>query len=393
MNEIDSYSNSIDSFSFDSSAGPSKMVLELSNIKDKNIGTGRENVFKYCFIADKLIFDRVEFEFIDNEAFALSFSNKYQDLTEGQITQRLVKNIAAVAFDSFDIDGDGMTSDADIEPLIYNNRWALLAANIQKESEEEFKYSIQQHYELMINNGWKADNIRALAQEDIVKKYNYVDTDWTVDSDGNGDYKDDDDAEWIDAKPNFNEIEAGMHWLVANAEAHDIVLIVLIDHGLPAFVVAGETGFGTDSPTTLERYFPSDLNVHLMDLNKDAYLIGEFDMCWSGGWVEDCSGHNRLMVSSQNEDLPSYTIAYRLYEILSGALRKDSTKWWHLKTADEIGDNNGEISVEEAHRLATFYCRAHYQGNDYYIWKPWNGDPNIIQEPQINDQIPGEIYI
>ena len=197
-----------------------------------------------------------------------------------------------------------------------------------------------------------------------------------------------------------------------------MILIVLRDHGGEDHDFDSGDEENHDEPydndddliENDERFIIPGSDMDIEDDDLKEYFIKEFeeqhgkfgkliivcDFCYSGGFIDDCKGSNKLILSSQVEGLKSYRYAYQLYNRLRWDYTEINTGagafTWEGENADStdaFGDGNGRISVEEAHDLASAFCTEHYD------WVFLNGNPleDHIQHPQINDQIEGETYL
>ncbi len=179
-------------------------------------------------------------------------------------------------------------------------------------------------------------------------------------------------------------------WLSSKADANDIILIYFRCHGSGFNITSGEypddcfdvdgdedwehynsaTGwFGVDEKLLLygglveppEFYWDDEL---ASDLNTLTYgnLIVFISGCYSGGFIDDLSASNRVVITSANETSSSYDdsdgdLLSEFDEVFFDALfgyntTCDGTTFIIHEEVDADYDENGHISMQEAFRYA-----------------------------------------
>ena len=236
-------------------------------------------------------------------------------------------------------------------PMEHNGRYALLVAPVREDDEMQYKYDITQMHHNLISWGWDDRDIIFLTCSD---------------SSGRGDLSigDSYNGDWIDGEAYHNNLDGDAthdtafdalqnggdyslqqnddtwdDFILSKPEETDIVFIHLRDHGAGYDAesstnkggredTSGEESHDPENPDhdegfctySYNRYgFDSDDYWYDDELNDEfdsitsKYMILSFDMCYSGGFIQDCEDDNRVVVSSDEEYDGSGRYMYLLY--------------------------------------------------------------------------------
>jgi len=209
-------------------------------------------------------------------------------------------------------------------------KYAIIASGASYNSQHYawFLNSTSMAYKLLKNNGYAGENIYYLFESD---KEPNVDYEATI--------------------GNFKKV---IEELQEKAGKADTIVLFLIGHG---------TYRGTNSYYTLNGYNLSDVEMASMFKNvKRDNLIFVFSPCNSGGFVDDLSGENTVVITSTRKD-----------ETNSAAFIEP-----FLVSFDGIGDANsdGKVSFAEAFNYASDNV------SDQYINNNWG---TITEHAQLDD--------
>jgi hypothetical protein len=163
---------------------------------------------------------------------------------------------------------------------------------------------------------------------------------------------------WIDGNATRTEFLHTLTSIKENATPNDLVVVYLQDHG-GRFQKNGRVGdirvqndevddgideaFGTYAqPNEWNVVNQNSVTDDELDRSLDTIsykdMVVVADTCFSGGFLPDCSGPHRVVVSCGREDEETSSYIYRIYERLQN------------RSADT--DGNGWVSIEEAHAYA-----------------------------------------
>jgi hypothetical protein len=231
-------------------------------------------------------------------------------------------------------------------------------------------------------------------------------------------------------------------WLKTNADGNDNVFIYLECHGSGFNITSGEYPeenydangdegnehynptcgwFGVDESLltyygqTAELYYDDELATDLNEISEygnliiliGACVVGNYT-CHGGGFIDDISGENRVIITSSNETGVSYCDTdYDGYSEFEESFF--DALWGYNTTYDGLGgiithwdqpinadfDGNGRISMQEAFDYALENDEAHLMGLEY-PWLDCDGDglptyKNGTQEDE--DQPPANVYL
>jgi hypothetical protein len=209
-------------------------------------------------------------------------------------------------------------------------KYAIIASGASYDSQHYkwFLNSTSMAYKLLKNNGYPDENIYYLFESD---KEPNVDYQATI--------------------GNFKKV---IEELQEKAGKTDTIVLFLVGHG---------TYRGTNSYYTLNGYNLSDVEMASMFKNvKRDKLIFVFSPCNSGGFVNDLSGKNTVVITSTRKD-----------ETNSAAFIEP-----FLASFDGIGDANsdGKVSFAEAFNYASNNV------SDQYINNNWG---TITEHAQLDD--------
>ncbi|MBE3094849.1 MAG: caspase family protein [Actinobacteria bacterium] len=209
-------------------------------------------------------------------------------------------------------------------------KYAIIASGASYDSQHYawFLNSTSMAYKLLKNNGYPDENIYYLFES---AKESNVDYEATI--------------------GNFKKVIEGLQ---EKAGKTDTIVLFLIGHG---------TYRGTNSYYTLNGYNLSDVEMASMFKNvKRDKLIFVFSPCNSGGFVDDLSGKNTVVITSTRKD-----------ETNSAAFIEP-----FLASFDGIGDANsdGKVSFAEAFNYASNNV------SDQYINNNWG---TITEHAQLDD--------
>ena len=342
----------------------------------------RENVFKYGVLIGQMgPRHRTDFPYGDS-AFMLSRENDYHKLNKQHMKNLLTRNIASSTFAEEDWDGDGMVNIVDIDPFIKNEKWALLMAGVDNPDEGEgvwgfddyelIKADLYETYDILIDNGWEdggeIDHIRILSE---LGKYPLLDP-------------------FVDDDSTLSNINDEFKCLINNVDKNDIIFIYIRGH---MGIKDDKTFFApSDYYQSKDRLFSTDVNSKLNDIQQDnEKIVLVAEGCFSGDFVTKCKHDNRLILSSTSRKYGSISTNY-----LFGRYNTDDhfgtldNEWGAQANADLLqydGNNNRHISIEEAHILnADHLLKDEVSHID-------DDDNLIIQNPYMDDQIVGDIYL
>jgi len=209
-------------------------------------------------------------------------------------------------------------------------KYAIIASGASYDSQHYtwFLNSTSMAYKLLKNNGYADENIYYLFES---AKESNVDYEATI--------------------GNFKKV---IEELQGKAGKTDTIVLFLIGHG---------TYRGTNSYYTLKGYNLSDVEMMSMFKNvKRDKLIFVFSPCNSGGFIDDLSGRNTVVITSTRKD-----------ETNSAAFIEP-----FLASFDGIGDANsdGKVSFAEAFNYASNNV------SDQYINNNWG---TIAEHAQLDD--------
>ena len=400
----------------------------LYHAHDRTLSSKRVGEFYHCMIIDEFpLRHRTDLPHIHvlldssikiDDVFVLASKNKYHTLNDKEMGELLIKNIAALTYPDEDWDDDDMKNVVDIEPFIHNGRWALLVCGNADESGSkkdrlDFKEDVRDMYEILYNNGWTDhDRIMAIAKTTgDLDCYNYIDTDWTFDSDGidtDGDddtsqKKDDNNHEWVDEEYSLDDdgIRDAINDIDRQMKDHDIVYMYFRDHGAKTDADFGVSFVPEQNSATFDLFHDDELRRQLDQIQEagdapNSFIVVVMRMCFAGGIIDDCKGENRMILTSQDNSHSSYG-RYNIDDWMNGKKGRtdDKVDWcdfdWEGRNGDQIGNNNGYISIEEAHIIGYNYVTQYYSPDNV---AGWGIDfKEAYQTPWMDDQIPGEIYL
>jgi hypothetical protein len=211
--------------------------------------------------------------------------------------------------------GNGNNIDGNQSP----QKYAIVASGASHDSQHYkwFLNSTNMAHELLKNNGYSDENIYYLFES---SKEPDVDYEATI--------------------GNFKKV---IKELQEKAMETDNIVLFLIGHG---------TYIGTNSYYTLNDYNLPDFEMAGMfkSIKRDK-LIFVFSPCNSGGFIDDLSGENTVVISSTRKD-----------ETNSAAFIEP-----FLTSFDGIGDTNsdGKVSFAEAFNYASKNVKDQYIDNDW----------------------------
>jgi hypothetical protein len=222
-------------------------------------------------------------------------------------------------------------------------KFAIVASGASNDSQhyEWFLNSTSMAYKLLKNNGYSDENIYYLFES---SKEQDVDYEATI--------------------GNFKEV---IKKLQEKARETDNIVLFLIGHG---------TYIGTNSYYTLNNYNLPDFEMAGMfkSIKRDK-LIFVFSPCNSGGFINDLSGENTVVITSTRKD-----------ETNSAAFIEP-----FLTSFDGIGDTNSDekVSFAEAFNYASKNVRDQYIDNDWgklteHAQLDDNGDKISHEAPVLN---------
>ncbi len=264
----------------------------------------------------------------------------------------------------------------------------------------DFKSDVRDMYELLYNNGWTDhSHIMAIAKttgDPGRDNRNKIDVDWTTDSSGDRNKKNDPDEDWVDTSYGTDDdgITKALKDLDKGIGDNAIIFIYFRDHG-------GKGTFETETGDGDYYYSSLDHRINkFYDDGPNCYTTVVVSACKSGSVITECKGKNRLILSSQDSTHTSYGSRYYFHDYLSGASYIDADYSsgpfdWEHETADKYKEcnNNGHISIEEAHYMSWKYCMDDCHGDDWIEHDLIDHGPYDEMTPWMNDQIPGEIYL
>lgn len=138
-----------------------------------------------------------------------------------------------------------------------------------------------------------------------------------------------DEKDWyfVDGDATKANIKKGIEYIAKHATNNDTVFIGILNRGSKGKDYSYfETKDGILKDSDLGKW---------IDWIKCKEMVIEISASYSGGFIDDCKGNNRLIVCSHAEN--QFTL-FNFYRLSRG-----------LKSTDADIDNNGRISVEEAH--------------------------------------------
>jgi hypothetical protein len=225
-------------------------------------------------------------------------------------------------------------------------------------------------------------------------------------------------------------------WLKPNADEDDIVLIYIVSHGRGAFedgtwadkparidgsagdlkdegdehynTVISDTWFGVDEGLWFYNdeaiYWDDDFRQDLDELPSCTQII-ILESCFGGGFIDDLSASNRVIVTAADETYFAVGDAdgdgfSEFSEVFIDALHGYDTSWDEYDPANPIKhessvnadfDENGRVSIQEAFDYAL-------ENDPYeYPWLDCDGDglPTFINgcDELDSDQPPADVYI
>jgi len=215
-----------------------------------------------------------------------------------------------------DLDSGGGNNTGNTQPP---QKYAIIASGSSYDSQHYawFLNSTSMAYKLLKNNGYPDENIYYLFES---AKESNVDYQATI--------------------GNFKKV---IEELQEKAGKTDTIVLFLIGHG---------TYRGTNSYYTLNGYNLSDVEMASMFKNiKRDKLIFVFSPCNSGGFVDDLSGKNTVVITSTRKD-----------ETNSAAFIEP-----FLASFEGIGDANsdGKVSFAEAFNYTSNNVRDQYINNNW----------------------------
>ena len=247
------------------------------------------------------------------------------------------------------------------EPIYENsNLWAVLITVGEPDLDDKDAGRL---YDILLDNGWPENNIRYLVEEQSTKE----------------------------------EILNVSNWLNEHGvQEDDLVLFYFSMHG----------GYKNDTAPFDEpddkdefivpyKHNKSDENIIDEELNlmfeeiKTEKLIIIFESCYSGGMIDganDTKKTGRIVITSTNVNETSYP--YSLFFSKKGFL----FAYYLIKGLDGRADknNDGYVSVEEAHQYAKYYTIKRSTIYAYILLIFHKTLKNHIQHPQIYDAWPSE---
>ncbi|MEM0467198.1 MAG: DUF3466 family protein [Candidatus Thermoplasmatota archaeon] len=276
--------------------------------------------------------------------------------------------------------------------------------------EIRFKYEVEKMRQTLLNLGFSDDHITVLTipywitdtQGNLVKwriieSDNYPAVTWQP-------LPFDFNESWIDGGATKTNLTNAFHLLEHQTTLHDLVFVYLQDHGARA-LANGRNGdirtandecednfdesFGTyENPDEVNVVSSTSYTDDELDERLDAIpykdMVIVVDTCHAGGFIPDCAGPHRVVLACGREDETTYSYVYRFYD--------------RIQNMSADYNNNGKISVEEAHRYAIHQIVAEQTAliqhpqmdvfeNIHVVWADQRDDPN----PNDTDDI-YEIY-
>jgi len=219
-------------------------------------------------------------------------------------------------------------------------KYAIVVSGASNDNQhyEWFLNSTSMAYDLLENNGYPDENIYYLFENSIERDVDYEAT--------------------------INNFKKVTGELQGKAEETDTIILLLIGHG---------TFSNTNSYYTLNNYNLPDFEMAEIfeDIKRDK-LIFIFSPCNSGGFIDDLSGKNTIVISSTREDETNRAAFIEPF----------------LVSFDGIGDTNsdGKVSFTEAFNYASKNVRKQYIDNGWgelteHAQLDDNGDKISNEEP------------
>lgn len=211
------------------------------------------------------------------------------------------------------------TGEDTVENNFNSQRYAVVVSGASLDSQHYkwFLNSTNMAYKLLKNNGYIDENIYYLFEN---SKELYVDYEATID--------------------NFKKISAELQ---EKAKDKDNIVLFLIGHG---------SYRSTNSYYSLSDYSLSDIELAELFKNiKRNKLVFVFSPCNSGGFVDNLSGKNTIVITSTRKDESNRAAFIEPF----------------LTSFDGIGDTdkNGKVSFEEAFNYACINVKEQFADNDW----------------------------
>lgn len=165
----------------------------------------------------------------------------------------------------------------------------------------DIELEIQALRSYLLSHGWTDDNIIFLIDD---KNWGYVDGDATR-----------------------ANIQNGIAYIAQHSTSSDTVFIGVLDRATDGIEC-------TYFETSIGIFTDDDLGGWIDEITCNQMVI-EISSIYSGGFIEECKGDDRLIVCSHEEGQSTEPNLYRLSR--------------GLTTMDADTDNDGRVSVEEAH--------------------------------------------
>lgn len=213
----------------------------------------------------------------------------------------------------------GKSGEDIVENNINSQSYAVVASGVSLDSQHYkwFLNSTNMAYKLLKNNGYIDENIYYLFEN---SKELYVDYEATID--------------------NFKKISVELQ---EKAKDKDNIVLFLIGHG---------SYRNTNSYYSLNDYSLSDIELAELFKNiKRNKLVFVFSPCNSGGFVDNLSGENTIVITSTRKDESNRAAFIEPF----------------LTSFDGIGDTDkdGKVSFEEAFNYACVNVKEQFAGNDW----------------------------
>ena len=234
-----------------------------------------------------------------------------------------------------DTDGDGLKDGDEVnvygtDPRVRNERYAvIIGGTYYNDQQYEWFLSATKNMYMTLRDQYK------YSDENIFYLFPLQTA-----ADGEG-LVDDDTPSETDIQNVFSSFKAGGTHEMDN---NDLLFVVWVDHG--------DDGGAPDGIEAHNTYFPLHNGDKIYDQELANYVDGISGLlrfilqpCFSGGFINDLSGANRIILSAVRETETEGGWIEKFTEGLQGMADTDPT----------TGNNNGYTSIEEAYHYAAVY--------------------------------------